>query len=126
MPEREAERQQYFGDEPPTNHQIFATITHVKELALAREEIILARLAAMDKAVALLEKYPTAIDVAVTALRELHQQKFDGLDSRLADLNLRLGEGEKYKEKATSLALTAGQELVKTQQLHTYATYCAR
>lgn len=45
----------------------------------ALRELIEARLDAMDRALTLLEHYPTAIDVAVGHLREVISEKFHGI-----------------------------------------------
>jgi hypothetical protein len=84
-------------------------------VAAAREEIVMARLAAMDKAVALMEKYPTAIDTAVGNLEKLHQEKFENVGVRFQELNTRLTEGDRYKQTALDAALKAAETLVNKQ-----------
>lgn len=96
------------------DHEIAA----LKELWEAKEDIYLARLSAMDKAVTLLEKFPTAIDVAVGNLKELHQEKFEGVGTRLTELNTRLTQADTYKQVALDAALKAAQTLVDIQQLN--------
>lgn len=94
------------------DHEIGA----LRELLSAKDGANDARLAAMDKAVALLEKFPTAIDVAVGNLKELHQEKFEGVGVRFNELNTRLTEGDRYKQTALDAALKAAQTLVDKQQ----------
>jgi hypothetical protein len=91
-------------------------IATLKELWTAKAEAQEARFAAMDKAVMLLEKFPTAIDVAVGNLKELHQEKFEGVGTRLTELNTRLTQADTYKQVALDAALKAAQTLVDIQQ----------
>ena len=48
-------------------------------------EVLETRLDAMDKAVELLQKYPTDIDSAIGTLKELHGEKFKSIDVRFSD-----------------------------------------
>lgn len=74
------------------------------------------RLDGMDKALLLVEKFPTAIDTAVGHLRDLHAEKFEGVGVRFIELNTRLTEGDRYKQTALDAALKAAQTLVDKQQ----------
>jgi hypothetical protein len=79
-----------------------------------------ARLAGMDKAVSLLEKFPTAIDIAVGNLKQLHDEKFRNVQVRFDELNTRLTEGDRYKQTALDAAMRAAEERSqKTEQLFT-------
>jgi hypothetical protein len=91
-------------------------IGNLRELLTAKDGANDARLAAMDKAVMLLEKFPTAIDVAVGNLKELHQEKFEGVGVRFQELNTRLTEGDRYKQTALDAALKSAETLVSKQQ----------
>jgi hypothetical protein len=91
-------------------------ISALKELLAVKDGITAARLGAMDRAVALLEKFPTAIDVAVDNLKQLHQEKFEGVGVRFIELNTRLTQGDIYKQTALDAALKAAQTLVDKQQ----------
>lgn len=91
-------------------------ISGLRELLTAKDGVYEARLAAMDKAVTLLEKFPSAIDIAVGNLKELHQEKFEGVGVRFNELNTRLTEGDRYKQTALDAALKAAQTLVDKQQ----------
>lgn len=77
---------------------------------------ILARLEGMDKAVKLLEKFPTAIDIAIANLQALHEEKFRGVGDRFTELSTRLTEGDGYKQTALAAALKSAETLVGTQQ----------
>lgn len=108
------------GDNQDPSALTVARIDHeignLRELLTAKDGANDARLAAMDKAVTLLEKFPTAIDVAVGNLKELHQEKFEGVGVRFNELNTRLTEGDRYKQTALDAALKAAQTLVDKQQ----------
>ena len=67
----------------------------LREWISAREQVIVSRLEAMDKAVMLLEKFPTAIDIAIGSLEKLHNQK---LESIIATVTANKAESEKYVE----------------------------
>ena len=67
----------------------------LREWIGAKDQIIVARLEAMDKAVMLLEKFPTAIDIAIGSLEKLHNQK---LNSIIATVTANKSEVEKYGE----------------------------
>ncbi|MDE2106273.1 MAG: hypothetical protein KGL39_54135 [Patescibacteria group bacterium] len=84
-------------------------------VADAEKRIVEARFAGMDKAVALLEKFPTAIDVAVGSLEKLHNEKFVNVGIRFDELNKRLADGDKYKQTALDAALKAAETLVNKQ-----------
>jgi hypothetical protein len=70
-------------------------------VAAAREEIVLARLAAMDKAVSLLEKFPTAIDVAVENLRKLHDERIRRIEEVSEQKFMRIDTGFIERDKRT-------------------------
>lgn len=99
-----------------TSAQLFREIGAAKELFDVKSLVTEARFNAMDKAVSLLEKFPTAIDTAVNNLRDLHQEKFEGVGVRFNELNTRLTEGDRYKQTALDAALKAAQTLVDKQQ----------
>lgn len=56
----------------------------LREVAMV-ERLIGTRLDGMDKALALASEYPTAIDKAVKELKELHEEKFQGLTTLLEE-----------------------------------------
>lgn len=101
---------------PLATQRLAEAVTQLKELNEAKEKVLLARLDAMDKAVKLLQSFPTAIDTAIKNLRELHEEKFEGVGVRFTELNTRLTEGDRYKQTALDAALKAAQTLVDKQQ----------
>jgi hypothetical protein len=54
-----------------------------KDLFLAKEDIVKVRLDAMDRAVELLGKYPTDIDVAIESLRKVFSEKFEAVVNQI-------------------------------------------
>ena len=69
-------------DPDPTNATMALVdnrIASVMQLIKVREEVNQTRFLAMDKAVELLQKFPTAIDVSVGNLEKLHDQRMDAL-----------------------------------------------
>ena len=105
--------------DPITVARIDHEISGLKELLVAKDAVVSARLAAMDKAVQLLEKFPTAIDVAISNLKDLHEEKFEGVDNRIKEMNLRFTDAERYKQTALDAALKAAQNLVDKDGLNT-------
>ena len=93
-------------------------VANLKEVYEAKAAITDARVGAMDQAVQLLAKFPTAIDTAVGNLKELHQEKFEGVGTRLNELNTRLTQADNYKQVALDAALKAAQNLVDVQQVN--------
>lgn len=70
-----------------TTSQLHREITMLREL-LVREDtnnraVLETRLDAMDKAIELLQFYPTEVDRTVANLKELHQEKFNGVGESL-------------------------------------------
>jgi hypothetical protein len=83
-----------------------------------------ATLAGMSKAVDLLQrqadKSPSIAEVAlsVAALRDITDEKFEGVGTRLNELNTRLTQADSYKQIALDAALKAAQNLVDVQQVN--------
>jgi hypothetical protein len=121
------------GDQDPsalTVARIDHEIGNLRELLTAKDGANDARLAAMDKAVSLLEKFPTAIDVAIGNLKEIFTEKllgmvnvtaekFIGVDVKFDELKERLKDGDTYRQTALDAALKAAQTLVDKQQENT-------
>lgn len=70
-----------------TRELVHDTIANLREFIDVKDEVTRARLDAMDKAVAIIAAFPTAIDNSVTALKQIHDEKFLASD-RARDLNI--------------------------------------
>lgn len=93
-----------------TTAQLEKAIINVDALNVSRIEIITARLDAMDKAVDLLQKFPTAIDVAINHLKELHDEKFRGISTQFKERDIRIDQRAVDTQKAVDAAFAAAKE----------------
>lgn len=93
-----------------TTAQLERAITNLDALNIARIEIIDARLNAMDKAVELLQTFPTAIDVAISHLKELHDEKFRGISTQFKERDIRIDQRALDTKMAVDAAFAAAKE----------------
>lgn len=78
----------------------------LREVSTLRE-IIEARLDGMDRALERAEKYPTAIDSAIKSVKEFYDEKFEGIELRFHERDLRFSQAEGYSKVAVEAALQA-------------------
>jgi len=93
-----------------TTAQLEKAILNVDALNVARIDIITARLDAMDKAVELLQTFPTAIDVAINHLKELHDEKFRGISTQFKERDIRIDQRALDTKLAVDAAFAAAKE----------------
>jgi len=93
-----------------TTAQLDRAIANLDALNIARIEIIQARLDAMDKAVELLQQFPTAIDVAISHLKELHDEKFAGIATQFKERDIRIDQRAGDTKLAVDAAFAAAKE----------------
>lgn len=91
-----------------TNQQIDAGLANLRA-------ILEARLDAMDKAINVLEKYPTSVDIAVGNLRDLLISKIDGLDRVMQEKFNGIGKQFQLNDLALNAALSTAKEAVSEQ-----------
>lgn len=99
--------------------------TLLREIALLRDqltredashrEIIETRLNAMDKAITLLETYPNNVDRRVNELRDLHQEKFNGVEVKFSERETRYAQIATDSERSIEIALSAAKEAAAVQ-----------
>ncbi len=67
------------------SEQLLHEMARMREYITAREEILRTRMDAMDKAITLTEKYPTAIDIAIANVKGQTNEQFKGLEEKLIE-----------------------------------------
>lgn len=94
-----------------TTEQILREFGHLREFLTAelRGNIasVEARLEAMDKAITLLEAFPTAVDTAVGNLQALHDEKFGGVEKQFMERDTRVAQTNEDRQKAIDAAFSA-------------------
>jgi tetrahydromethanopterin S-methyltransferase subunit B len=86
----------------------------IRELNTLRQ-IIETRLDAMDRAMELLGEYPTRMDEKIGALKELHKEKFDGIQRQFEEREVRTTQAARDSKDALDAALSAAKEAVEKQ-----------
>jgi cation transport regulator ChaB len=102
----------------PIDPSVLTTQQLIREISGLRE-IIEARLDGNDKAIALLQtatdRQPEIIDKAVRRLQELHQEKFQSIQTQFTERDTRTDQTSKDSKVAVDAALQAAKEAVGEQ-----------
>ena len=113
-----------------TTRQILREIGTLKEIVFAKIEsssaehaliqsVTKTRLDGMDKATVLLQdmadQLPTAIDAKITALREVHDEKFNSIKNQFTEMDVRTERSSKDNNVAVGAAFSAAKEAVGEQ-----------
>lgn len=114
-----------------TTAQLHREVEAIRELQAKDREITETRLSAMDKAVSLLQEYPTEVDKAIASLKEVLIERFtrveqvidlkvDGVsqtvDLKFSDVQTQLDKGLTAQDKSTALALDAVNKAAQISQ----------
>lgn len=82
-------------------------------------KIIETRLDGMDEAIKLLQdtadKFPCRIDEKITAVREVHEEKFASIQTQFSERDVRTRQGSEESKTAVNAALQAAKEAVGEQ-----------
>jgi DNA anti-recombination protein RmuC len=97
----------------------YLTTEELRRDVSALREILQARLDGMDRATIVLSetvnRTPTAIQLAVGHLQELHDEKFQGIALQFSERDTRTEQAAKASKEALDAALLAAKELVSQQ-----------
>jgi hypothetical protein len=110
------------GDDPRNGSipgPAYLTTEELRRDVSALREILQARLDGMDRATVVLSetvnRTPTAIQLAVSHLQELHDEKFTGISLQFAERDVRTDKAATASKEALDAALLAAKELVAQQ-----------
>jgi hypothetical protein len=110
------------GDDPRDGHVPGAPYLTTEELrrdVSALREILQARLDGMDRAAVVLSdtvtRTPTAIQTAISHLKELHDEKFSSIELQFLERDVRTGQAATASAQALAAALQAAKEAVFEQ-----------
>jgi hypothetical protein len=110
------------ADDPRDGHvpgPPYLTTEELRRDVSALREILQARLDGMDRATVVLSetvnRTPTAIQIAVDHLKELHDERFASVDQRFDERDVRTDQAAKASKEALDAALLAAKELVSQQ-----------
>jgi len=110
------------ADDPRDGHvpgPAYLTTEELRRDVSALREILQARLDGMDRATVVLSetvnRTPTAIQIAVGHLQELHDERFDGIAQQFRERDVRTEQAAKASKEALDAALLAAKELVSQQ-----------
>jgi hypothetical protein len=110
------------ADDPRDGHipgPPYLTTEELRRDVSALREILQARLDGMDRATVVLSetvnRTPTAIQIAVRHLQELHSEKFEGIAQQFRERDVRTDQAAKASKEALDAALLAAKELVSQQ-----------
>jgi hypothetical protein len=110
------------ADDPRDGHvpgPPYLTTEELRRDVSALREIIQARLDGNDRATVVLSetvnRTPTAIQIAVDHLKELHDERFASVDQRFDERDVRTDQAAKASKEALDAALLAAKELVSQQ-----------
>jgi DNA anti-recombination protein RmuC len=95
----------------------------MKEYTMAREDSFKARMDAMDKAILLTEKFPTAIDTAIAHLKESTGEKFIGVIAAINANKEQITQRFQLNDEQVKTALASAKELVEKQNEFTNSVY---
>lgn len=97
----------------PTTRQM------LREVQLSRE-VIETRLDSMDKAVEILQKYPTELDKAIGTLREIQDERFQRIEQainlKVEGIQAQLDKGLQASKESTALALESVNKATSISQ----------
>lgn len=110
------------ADDPRDGHVPggpFLTTEELRRDVSALREILQARLDGMDRATVVLSdsvnRTPTAIQTAISHLKELHDERFTSIALQFAERDVRTEQAAKGGKEALDAALLAAKELVAQQ-----------
>lgn len=113
-----------------TTRQLLREISTLKEIVFTKlgssstehalvQSIIGARIDAMDKATVLLQsmtdKLPDKIDEKISALRDVHDEKFNSIQNQFREMDVRTERSSKDNNVAVGAAFSAAKEAVAEQ-----------
>lgn len=103
---------------PRPDPTLLTTQQLLRELASLRE-VLDTRLDGMDKATALLaetvNRTPTAIQTAITGLREVYDERFHSVQTQFSERDIRTAQADSARAEALAAALQAAKEAVFEQ-----------
>src|SRR5579859_1583848 len=103
---------------PVPDPTVLTTAQLLRELAALRE-LVFIRLDGMDKATTLLSetvnRTPTVIQTEISHVRELIDERFDGVSRQFEDRDVRTAQAAKAGKEALDAALQSAKELVAQQ-----------
>jgi len=107
------------GDWRPIPDPTTLTTEQLRRELSALREILTARLDGMDRATTLLDetvnRTPTAIQTAISHLKELHDEKFRAVEQRFSERDVRFTQQNVANAAALDAALRAARELGELQ-----------
>jgi hypothetical protein len=97
----------------------YLTTEELRRDVSALREILQARLDGMDRAAVVLSetvnRTPTAIQTAISHLKELHEERFDSIALQFRERDVRTEQAAKAGKEALDAALLSAKELVAQQ-----------